>query len=295
MSESLGGPRAAESRSHREGLTVPRREHLGRHRRGQSRSRWYGSMEIVSPIMGVAHWDLVVEIVNATSTVRFEEGWPVAIDGRTFGRPGYLVMEANGIGGCDGLGMSDEIENRIIEAKSPPASTRPWRSAWRISLRAAAHRHPQREHAPELRHHGPPGWLALDQGRWVHLESLMLREPLMRVGGGRHGRGDGAPAARRRLLDPRHDVAEPHRRARLLSTSRWRTRRSCCSTHWAARPCATSTSPTRGNKLGVYRRAGTLHAGDVTPALDPQPRTAPSTLRQDFCGPGRRNRDANRE
>ena len=75
-------------------------------------------MDIVSPIMGVAHWDPAIEIATEDVTVRFEEGWPVAIDGRTFGSPVDLVIEANGIGGRHGLGMSDQIENRIIEAKS---------------------------------------------------------------------------------------------------------------------------------------------------------------------------------
>ena len=76
------------------------------------------SMEIVSPIMGVAHWDPTVEIASEDVSVRFEEGWPVAINGKTFDSQVDLVMEANAIGGRHGLGMSDQIENRIIEAKS---------------------------------------------------------------------------------------------------------------------------------------------------------------------------------
>ena len=76
------------------------------------------SMEIVTPIMGVAHWDPSIEIAAEDVSVRFEEGWPVAINGETFASQVDLVMEANAIGGRHGLGMSDQIENRIIEAKS---------------------------------------------------------------------------------------------------------------------------------------------------------------------------------
>ena len=110
--------RAAVPRSGREGV-LDRRQHLGRHPRGQvARGALDTSMEIVTPIMGVAHWDPAVEIATEDVTVRFEEGWPVAIDGRTFESQVDLVMEANAIGGRHGLGMSDQIENRIIEAKS---------------------------------------------------------------------------------------------------------------------------------------------------------------------------------
>jgi argininosuccinate synthase len=76
------------------------------------------SMHIVEPIMGVAHWDPAVEIATETVTVRFEEGWPVALDGVSYDDRVELVLAANAIGGRHGLGMSDQIENRIIEAKS---------------------------------------------------------------------------------------------------------------------------------------------------------------------------------
>ena len=68
--------------------------------------------------MGVAHWDPAVEIEPETVTVRFEEGWPVALNGARFDDRVALVQEANAIGGRHGLGTSDQIENRIIEAKS---------------------------------------------------------------------------------------------------------------------------------------------------------------------------------
>src|SRR6201996_9164045 len=76
------------------------------------------SMKIVVPIMGTAFWRDDVEIKREEVTVRFDEGWPVALNGTEFNDPVELLLEANRIGGRHGLGMSDQIENRIIEAKS---------------------------------------------------------------------------------------------------------------------------------------------------------------------------------
>jgi argininosuccinate synthase len=76
------------------------------------------SMKIVEPIMGVAHWDAGVSIEPETVTITFEGGSPVAIDGVALDDPVELIRTANAIGGRHGLGMSDQIENRIIEAKS---------------------------------------------------------------------------------------------------------------------------------------------------------------------------------
>src|SRR5690606_16943703 len=70
------------------------------------------------PIMGVKYWDPSVTIETEDITVSFEQGRPVAINGRRFESAVELVLEANAIGGRHGLGMSDQIENRIIEAKS---------------------------------------------------------------------------------------------------------------------------------------------------------------------------------
>src|SRR5580704_4203910 len=75
-------------------------------------------IEIVKPIMGVPSWDPAVEIEAEDVTIGFERGRPVTIDGKEFGSAVELVMAANAIGGRHGLGMSDQIENRIIEAKS---------------------------------------------------------------------------------------------------------------------------------------------------------------------------------
>src|SRR5690606_26586846 len=75
-------------------------------------------IRIVNPIMGVAFWRDDVEVKREEVTVRFEEGVPVALNGQTFASAVELILEANRIGGRHGLGMSDQIENRIIEAKS---------------------------------------------------------------------------------------------------------------------------------------------------------------------------------
>src|SRR5690606_39428995 len=73
------------------------------------------SIKIVQPIMGVAFWRDDVEVKAEVVRVRFEEGRPVALNGATFDDPVELMLEANRIGGQHGLGMSDQIENRIIE------------------------------------------------------------------------------------------------------------------------------------------------------------------------------------
>ena len=75
-------------------------------------------MKIVTPIMGVPFWDPKQVIDAETVTVGFEEGTPVSINGKSFSDEVALTLEANAIGGRHGLGMCDQIENRIIEAKS---------------------------------------------------------------------------------------------------------------------------------------------------------------------------------
>ena len=75
-------------------------------------------IRIVEPIMGVAFWRDEVAVKREEVTVRFEEGQPVALNGKSFANLVELMLEANRIGGRHGLGMSDQIENRIIEAKS---------------------------------------------------------------------------------------------------------------------------------------------------------------------------------
>ena len=103
-------------------------------------------IRIVEPIMGVAFWRDDVAVKPETVTVRFHEGRPVALNGVEFADEVALLLEANAIGGRHGLGMSDQIENRIIEAKSRGIYEAPGHGAAVHRLRAARDRHPQRGH-----------------------------------------------------------------------------------------------------------------------------------------------------
>ena len=137
-------------------------------------------MEIVRPIMGVAHWDPSVEIAPEDVMIRFEEGWPVAINGQTFESQVDLVTEANAIGGRHGLGMSDQIENRIIEAKSRGIYEGPALALLHIAyerLVSAIHNENTMENYATM---GRRLGRLLYEGRWFDPQSLMLREPLLR-------------------------------------------------------------------------------------------------------------------
>jgi len=136
------------------------------------------SMHIVSPIMGVAHWDLDVE--PEVVTVAFEDGIPVAIDGVELDDPVELVREANAVGGRHGLGMSDQIENRIIEAKSRGIYEAPGMALLHIAyerLLTAIHNEATLErYAVDGRRLGR----LLYEGRWFDPQALMLRDSLQR-------------------------------------------------------------------------------------------------------------------
>jgi argininosuccinate synthase len=138
------------------------------------------SMHIVRPIMGVAHWDAAVAIEPERVTVRFADGWPVAINGREFASRVALVREANAIGGRHGLGMSDQIENRIIEAKSRGIYEAPGLALLRIAyerLLTAIHNENTLENYATM---GRRLGRLLYEGRWFDPQALMLREPLRR-------------------------------------------------------------------------------------------------------------------
>src|SRR5580704_12973338 len=138
------------------------------------------SMKIVEPIMGVAFWRDDVAIKPEEVTVRFEEGWPVALNGKELKDPVELMLEANRIGGRHGLGMSDQIENRIIEAKSRGIYEAPG-----LALLFAAYERLvtgiHNEDTIELyRENGRKLGRLLYQGRWFDSQSLMLRESTQR-------------------------------------------------------------------------------------------------------------------
>jgi len=136
-------------------------------------------MEIVSPIMGVAHWDPDVAIATEDVSIRFEKGWPVAINGTDYDDQVALVVEANAIGGRHGLGMSDQIENRIIEAKSRGIYEAPGLALLHIAyerLVTAIHNENTIENYHTM---GRRLGRLLYEGRWFDPQSLMLREPLL--------------------------------------------------------------------------------------------------------------------
>ena len=138
------------------------------------------SMHIVRPIMGVAHYDPSVSITTEDVVVSFKEGWPVALNGKTFASQTELVNEANVIGGRHGLGMSDQIENRIIEAKSRGIYESPGLALLHIAyerLLTAIHNENTLENYRQM---GRRLGRLLYEGRWFDPQSLMLREPLMR-------------------------------------------------------------------------------------------------------------------
>ena len=164
-------------------------------------------IKIVNPIMGVAFWRDDVKIAAEEVTVRFEAGQPVALNGVEFTDPVELLLEANRIGGRHGLGMSDQIENRIIEAKSrgiyeasrcctsrtsvsSPASTTKTRSSSTARTAAAS----AACYRPLVR---PAG----DHAARNRTTLGCTRD---------HRRSKDRTAPRQRLLDPEHEVAEPH-------------------------------------------------------------------------------------
>ena len=137
------------------------------------------SMEIVSPIMGVAHWDQSVAIEPEDVTIAFVDGWPVSINGKEFPDHVELVLAANETGGRHGLGMSDQIENRIIEAKSRGIYEAPALALLHIAyerLVTAIHNEGTVENYRTM---GRRLGRLLYEGRWFDPQSLMLREPLL--------------------------------------------------------------------------------------------------------------------
>ena len=137
-------------------------------------------MDIVEPIMGVAHYRDSVKIEPEVVTVRFHEGWPVAINGKEFATQVDLVTEANTIGGRHGLGMSDQIENRIIEAKSRGIYESPGLALLHIVYERLVTGIHNENSIENYRTMGRRLGRLLYEGRWFDPQSLMLREPLMR-------------------------------------------------------------------------------------------------------------------
>jgi len=138
------------------------------------------SIKIVDPIMGVASWRDEVEIKREQVAVRFEEGFPVALNGREFPDPVELLLEANRIGGRHGLGMSDQIENRIIEAKSRGIYEAPGLALLFIAYERLITGIHNEDTIEQYRDHGRKLGRLLYQGRWFDSQAIMLRESAQR-------------------------------------------------------------------------------------------------------------------
>ena len=137
-------------------------------------------MKIVNPIMGVAFWKDEVEVKREAVTVRFEEGMPVALNGVEFTDPVALLMEANRIGGRHGLGMSDQIENRIIEAKSRGIYEAPGLALLFIAYERLITGIHNEDTIEQYRMNGKRLGRLLYQGRWFDPQAIMLRETAQR-------------------------------------------------------------------------------------------------------------------
>lgn len=137
-------------------------------------------MKIVKPIMGVAFWDEKVEIKPETVSVTFEEGVPVALNGKRIDDLVELILEANRIGGRHGLGMSDQIENRIIEAKSRGIYEAPGMALLHIAYERLVTGIHNEDTIEQYRINGLRLGRLLYQGRWFDPQALMLRETAQR-------------------------------------------------------------------------------------------------------------------
>jgi argininosuccinate synthase len=137
-------------------------------------------LRIVNPIMCVKHWDQSVEIKSEEATIRFEEGFPVAINGKTFSTPLALALEANVIGGRHGLGISDQIENRIIEAKSRGIYEAPGMALLFIAYERLISAIHNEGTIDNYRTMGRKLGRQLYEGRWFDPQSLMLRDTLQK-------------------------------------------------------------------------------------------------------------------
>jgi len=228
------------------------------------------SMEIVSPIMGVASWDPAVVIETEDVHIEFEEGWPVAINGERYASQVDLVLAANEIGGRHGLGMSDQIENRIIEAKSRGIYEGPALALLQIAyerLLTAIHNENTLENYATM---GRRLGRLLYEGRWFDPQSLMLREPLLRwVGSSVTGtvtlrlrRGDDYT-----ILDTTgpHLTYEPDR----LSMERVEDQAFGPLDRIGQLTMRNLDITDTRNKLDVYRNVGTLGPADLGQALNP--------------------------
>jgi argininosuccinate synthase len=138
------------------------------------------SIEIVTPIMGVKFWDPSVNIPSEDVKIQFVQGRPVAINGKDFTDVVALMQEANAIGGRHGLGMADQIENRIIEAKSRGIYEAPGMALLFIAYERLISAIHNEDTIANYHAEGRRLGRLLYEGRWLDPQSLMLRESLTR-------------------------------------------------------------------------------------------------------------------
>lgn len=138
------------------------------------------SMKIVAPIMGVASWKEDLAVKPETITVRFAEGVPVALNGTEYTDSVELMLQANRIGGRHGLGMSDQIENRIIEAKSRGIYEAPGLALLFIAYERLITGIHNEDTIEQYRENGRKLGRLLYQGRWFDPQAIMLREAAQR-------------------------------------------------------------------------------------------------------------------
>lgn len=138
------------------------------------------SLETVEPIMGVKFWDPSVAIETEDVTIGFEQGRPVSINGTRYDDAVALVHEANSIGGRHGLGMSDQIENRIIEAKSRGIYEAPAMALLFIAYERLVNAIHNEDTVAQYHNEGRKLGRLLYEGRWLDPQALMIRESIQR-------------------------------------------------------------------------------------------------------------------
>jgi argininosuccinate synthase len=141
-------------------------------------------VSIIEPIMGVASWRRDVEIASEVVEVTFEQGLPVKINGKSFTSPVELVLEANAIGGRHGLGISDQVENRVIRAKSRGIYEAPGMALLHICYERMVQCIHNEDTIDNYRVMGRKLGQLLYAGQWFDPQALMLRESLQKWVGG---------------------------------------------------------------------------------------------------------------
>src|SRR6187431_24006 len=153
---------------------------LGATHEAKDLEQLHTGIKIVEPIMGAASWRSDVNVKPEEVRIRFEEGQPVALNGQSFPDPVALMEEANRIGGRHGLGMSDQIENRIIEAKSRGIYEAPGMALLFIAYERLVTGIHNEDTIEQYRAHGRRLGKLLYHGRWFDPQAMMLRETAQR-------------------------------------------------------------------------------------------------------------------